>query len=141
MSETWMDYGRYIAAVLGAAATYLWGGWDAVLVALVAFAALDYVTGVAAAWTGRRLSSEASASGILRKLLMFAAVAVANILDGIAGLDQPMLRTLVIWFYLATEGISILENLAEAGLPIPEPLRQALQRLRGRGEGNEQSTG
>lgn len=133
------QWGRVIVAALGTVATYLWGGWDAILVALVAFVALDYVTGVAAAWVGHRLSSEASAKGILRKVLVFAVVAVAHILDGVAGFEQPMLRTLVIWFYLATEGISILENLAEAGLPIPEPLRQAMERLRGRAD--EQAAG
>ena len=133
------QWGRVVVAALGTTATYLWGGWDSILIALVAFVAIDYVTGVAAAWVGRRLSSEASAAGILRKILVFAVVAVAHILDGVTGLQEPMLRTLVIWFYLATEGISILENLAEAGLPIPEPLRQAMERLRGRPD--EQAAG
>lgn len=124
----------FIAAV-GTAATYLWGGWDAVFAALVVLACMDYVTGWAAAWVHGRLSSDAGRRGIAKKVGMFVVVAVCNILDQLGGLGEPILRTVAIWWYLANEALSIIENLGEVGVPIPGRLRQALAVLRDRHDG------
>src|SRR5690606_19252098 len=120
------------AAALGTAATYLWGGWDAVLIALVALACMDYLTGWAAAWVGRRLSSDVGRRGIARKVGMFVVVAVCNILDQLGGLGEPILRTVAVWWYIGNEALSVVENLGEIGVPIPGRLRQALAVLRDR---------
>ncbi len=117
-------------AAVGTVATYLWGGWDAVLLALVVLASLDYVSGVVAAWHRRELDSRIGARGIARKVGMFVVVAVASIIDQTGGLGEPILRTVAIWWYLANEALSIVENLGEVGVPIPEQIRTALAILR-----------
>lgn len=126
---------KAIIAAVGTAATYLWGGWDAVFTALVVLACMDYVTGWASAWVRGRLSSDAGRRGIARKMGMFVVVAVCNILDQLGGLGEPILRTVAIWWYLANEALSIVENLGEVGVPIPGRLRQALAVLRDRHDG------
>lgn len=121
---------KAVCAALGTAATYLVGGWDAALIALVALVALDYVAGVMAAFVNRKLDSQIGAKGIAKKVGYFMLVCVAGIIDRSAGLGAPMLRTLVIWFLIANEGLSITENLAALDVPIPGPMRQALERLK-----------
>lgn len=125
---------KWTIAVAGTVATYLWGGWDTVLLALVCLTCMDYVTGVGAAWTGKRLSSEVGAQGIARKVGIFVVVAVANVIDQTGGLGEPILRTVVVWFYVANEALSIAGNLGEIGVPIPEALTKAIQNLRDRGD-------
>ena len=126
---------KAIIAAGGTAATYLWGGFDAVFTALVVLACMDYVTGWAAAWVHRRLSSDIGRRGIAKKVGMFVVVAVCNILDQLGGLGEPILRTVAIWWYLANEALSIVENLGEVGVPIPDRLRQALAVLRDKYDG------
>lgn len=132
------EHGRTITqtaiAAIGTVATYLWGGWDGVLVALVALACMDYATGWAAAWVGRRLSSEVGRRGIARKVGMFVVVAVCNVIDQLGGLGEPILRTAATWWYLGNEALSIVENLSEVGVPIPAKLRDALAVIRSREE-------
>ena len=118
-------------AALGTAATYLWGGWDTVLMALVVFATIDYMTGVAAAWARRELSSEIGARGIVKKVGMFVIIAVCNVIDNTGGIGEPILRTAATWWYLANEALSIIENLAEIGVPIPQRIMSALASLKG----------
>jgi len=127
---------KTVIAALGTAATYLWGGFDAVFLALVVLACMDYVTGWAAAWVHGRLSSDVGRRGIARKVGMFVVVAVCNILDQLGGLGEPILRTVAIWWYIGNEALSVVENLGEVGVPIPDRLRQALAVLRDKhGEG------
>jgi len=123
---------KALLAAIGMAATYLWGGWDAVLTALVVLACIDYASGWAAAWVGRRLSSEVGRRGIARKVGMFAIIALCNIIDQTGGLGDPILRTMAVWWYIGNEALSIVENLGEVGVPIPERLRDALAVLRDR---------
>lgn len=132
----WQAVLKTLVAGLGTAFTYLFGGWDAALVALVVFVVLDYIAGVMAAYFEKRLDSSVGLRGIAKKLGMFVLVVVAAILDRSAGLESPMLRTLVIWFLVANEGLSIIENLAVLDVPIPKPLRDALERLRQRSATN-----
>lgn len=127
-----MTWVKAALAAIGTAATYLLGGWDAVMVALVVMVVIDYVAGVMSAFVDKRLDSSVGARGIARKVGMFLLVAVAHLIDQSAGLDAPILRTVTIWFLIANEGLSITENLAALGVPVPGAVTQALERLRER---------
>ena len=116
------------------------GGMDGFLFALVAFVVIDYITGVMCAVVDRKLSSEVGFRGIFKKIVIFCMVAVAHIIDtqilGVAG-DGSAIRTAVIFFYLANEGLSILENTTRLGLPVPDKLKDVLGQLHGKkGNGN-----
>lgn len=119
--------------VVGAAAGTIvsaWlGGWDVALQALVAFMVVDYLTGVLAAVKQRRLNSEVMFWGGLRKGIILLVVAMAVILDRLVGNEDPIFRTLAIYFYVAREGLSILENLGLLGVPLPDFLRRVLEQL------------
>lgn len=126
---------KWVVTVAGTIVTYLLGGWDAVMLSLFALVCLDYVTGVLAAWVRRRLSSEVGARGIARKIGIFVVIAVANMIDRADGIGEPILRTMVAWFYLFNEALSVLENLSEMGVQIPPRLLQAIGRMQDRGGG------
>jgi toxin secretion/phage lysis holin len=118
-------------SALGGLAIHILGGLDQLLIALVALMALDYLTGLAKALCTRSLSSAVGFRGIVRKTLILSVVALAYIAGSLIGSAVP-LREMVIVFFAANEGLSILENAAAAGLPIPDGLRRALSQLRGR---------
>lgn len=105
------------------------GGMDGLLYALLAFVVIDYITGIMCAVDKRELSSQVGFKGIARKIIIFALVGVANILDVYILGHAGVLRAAVIFFYLSNEGISILENTSKLGLPIPEKLQNILQQL------------
>lgn len=130
--ENWL---KVILAALGTAATYLFGGWDAVLLALVTLVVLDYLTGLLGAWVEKRLDSNVGAKGIAKKVGYFVLVAMAAVIDRSAGLDAPILRTVVIWALIANEGISITENLGAIGVPVPGAIKDALEQLKNREAG------
>jgi toxin secretion/phage lysis holin len=120
-------------AAIGGFLGYILGGWDGFLYALVAFITLDYVTGVMLAVVERKLSSEIGFRGIFKKVLIFVMVAIGHIIDlKIIGTGSAI-RTAVIFFYASNEGISILENAAKLGLPIPDKLRAVLYQI-GKGD-------
>ena len=118
---------------------YFLGGMDGLLIALVVFAALDYVTGVMCAIADRTLSSAVGFKGVMRKVIIFALVGVGHILDTQVVGTGSALRSAVICWYLSNEGISILENAAHLGLPVPDKLRTVLEQLHDRKE-KEDST-
>jgi len=130
-----LQYTKYAVATIGGLLTGLLGGWDLALQILVLFVVLDYITGLAAAWYEKKLDSNIGFRGIAKKILLFVPVAVAYALD--KALGQNILRSLAIWFYMANEGLSVLENLGRAGVPIPEPIKTALEQLKQKGEGGE----
>ena len=110
------------------------GGTDSLLYAIVAFTVIDYLTGVLAAINAHRLSSSVGFRGIARKILIFALIGLAHLLD-VHVLGTPgVLRTATIFFYLSNEGISILENSSLLGLPIPGGLQQALDAIKQTGQ-------
>ncbi len=113
------------------------GGMDALMIALTVFVALDYVSGLMCAIADRTLSSAVGFKGICRKALIFALVGAAHILDTRAAGNGSAIRGAVICFYLSNEGVSLLENAARLGLPVPEKLRQALSQLHGKEEKSE----
>lgn len=105
------------------------GGFDGFLYALVVFVVMDYFTGVLAAGVKKELSSEIGFRGIAKKVCIFVLVGIANIVDTQVIHDGAAIRTAVIFFYLANEGISVLENSAVIGLPVPEKLKEMLLQL------------
>lgn len=120
------------AAVAGAASAFV-GGVDEVFKTLLVLVLADVVTGIARAAMQGNIWSRRAFIGGLQKLMIFVAVGVATALDGyLGGPDDPaVLRTSVCAFYIAVEGISIIENLGEMGVPVPEALAQTLNKLRG----------
>lgn len=128
MKSIWTTFQLAIATLGGYIGWFL-GGWDGFLYALVVFVVLDYLTGVMVAILERQLSSEIGARGIFKKVLIFSLVAVAHIIDSDIIETGSTIRTAVIFFYLSNEGISILENTAKIGLPIPAKLKTVLEKL------------
>jgi toxin secretion/phage lysis holin len=126
-----------IFAAIGGWLGYFLGGCDGLLIALVVFVAVDYVTGVMCAISDKKLSSEVGFKGICRKVLIFLLVGIANILDVQVIGTGSVLRTAVIFFYLSNEGVSLLENAAHLGLPVPEKMKDILAQLHDRAEKEE----
>ena len=112
-------------SALGGFLGWFLGGADGFLYALIAFVVIDYITGVMCAIADKSLSSEVGFKGICRKVLIFTLVGIGNIIDVYVLGEVGVLRTAVIFFYLSNEGVSILENAAHLGLPIPETLKAA----------------
>lgn len=136
MKEFWsLIQGLFTA--LGGWMGYFLGGCDGLLLALVVFVAMDYITGVMCAVSDRKLSSEVGFKGICRKVLIFMLVGIANVLDVQIIGTGSVLRTAVIFFYLSNEGVSLLENAGHLGLPIPEKLKLVLAQLHDRAESDE----
>ena len=125
---------RSFCARIGAFLGWFLGGPDGFLYALIAFVAIDYLTGVMCAIADRKLSSEIGAKGIFKKVLIFVLVGVGHIIDSQVLGNDGAIRTAVIFFYLSNEGISILENAAHVGLPIPEKLKNVLEQLHNRSD-------
>ena len=120
-------------AVIGSLSAYLWGGWSALLGILIAFVAIDYITGVLAAGHQGELSSSVGFKGIAKKIAIFALVAIAHLIDVGLG-DGNIFRDAAIFFYLANELLSIIENVGVMGVPIPEILLKAVELFKGKTE-------
>lgn len=133
MKEFWNAI-QMILAAAGGWLGYFLGGCDGLLIALVVFVAVDYVTGVMCAVVDKKLSSEVGFKGICRKVLIFLLVGIANVLDAEVLKTGSILRTAVIFFYLSNEGISLLENAGHLGLPIPKKMKKVLKQLHDRSE-------
>ena len=133
MKELWNTM-QIILAAVGGWLGYFLGGCDGLVYALLLFVAADYVTGVMCAAVDKRLSSEIGFKGICKKVLIFVLVGLANILDVQIIGTGCVLRTAVIFFYISNEGVSLLENAAHLGLPVPEKLKDILPQLHNRAE-------
>lgn len=133
MKEFWNTIQLTFTAV-GGWLGYFLGGCDGLLIALVVFVVVDYITGVMCAVADKELSSEVGFKGICRKVLIFILVGIANILDVQVIGTGRILRTAVIFFYLSNEGVSLLENAGHLGLPIPEKLKLVQEQLHDRTE-------
>ena len=131
MKELW-NTAQVIFAAIGGWLGYFLGGCDGLLIALVVFVAVDYLTGVICAVSDKKLSSEVGFKGICRKVLIFLLVGVAHIVDLHVVGSGSALRGAVVCFYLSNEGVSMLENAAHLGLPIPEKLKAILEQLHDR---------
>ena len=115
---------------VGTGFTWLFGSWDIALIVLIFFIVLDYATGVLRAYINKEVSSKVGLKGIARKAVIFEVLIVAVLLDRLLNTGNWVFRTLVCYFYIANEGISLLENCAGLGLPIPEKLKDALAQLK-----------
>lgn len=128
MKEFWNTIQVIIAGIGG------WLGWflgesDGLLYTLIAFVAVDYITGVMCAVADKKLSSQVGFKGICRKVLIFALVGIGHVLDAQVIGAGSVLRTAVIFFYLSNEGVSLIENTAHLGLPVPEKIKEVLSQL------------
>ena len=126
-----------IIAAIGAFLGGILGGVDGFLYALIAFVIIDYVTGVMVGILQRKLSSSIGFRGIFKKVLIFIMVSIAHIIDKNVLGTGSSIRTAVIFFYVSNEGISILENAIKIGLPVPNKLREMINKLKMEDDKNE----
>lgn len=136
MKEFWNTI-QLIFTGVGGWLGYFLGGCDGLLYALLAFVIIDYITGVMCAVIDKKLSSEVGFKGIFKKVLIFLLVGIANILDVQVIGTGSVLRTAVIFFYISNEGVSLLENAAHLGLPIPQKVKTVLEQHHDRSESEE----
>ena len=120
----------------GVAVARFLGGWDMGLQVLVLFMIMDYMTGISRAYKDKELSSAVGIDGILKKIMILFIVAVAVGIDNVTGANG-IIRQASIWFYIGMEGISIMENAARIGVPIPEKIKDALLQIK---DGGKKST-
>lgn len=126
---------KTLSAILGAVAGFLWGDMDGLLIALIAFICLDYITGLLVGAVRHKLNSNVGFRGLARKAFIMIVVAVAHIIDSqILGGNASVLRSAACCLYIANEGLSILENGGKLGVPYPKKLRDVLEQLRDKDE-------
>ena len=128
--ENILNYFKVIVAAIGTGVTWLFGSWDTALVVLIAFMALDYLTGLLRAWINKEVSSDVGLKGIARKTVIFIVLIVAVLLDRLLNTGHWVFRTLVAYFYIANEGLSLIENCAALGAPVPSQITDALAQLK-----------
>jgi len=116
-------------AVVGTVVSSFLGGWDVALKVLVVFIVADYVTGVLAALKRRQLNSEVMFWGGIRKGALMLVIAIAVLLDELIGNQAPVFRMLALYFYIAREGLSVIENLGLLGVWVPDAIKQILEQL------------
>ena len=116
-------------AGIGTTLVYLWGGFDVAMQCLLMAIVLDYVTGIIKAYITKNLSSSIGFRGIIKKVAILLLVMLAVIIDRITG-ESGAVRTLVIYYFVANEGLSIVENLGQSGIPIPKSIKNALKALK-----------
>lgn len=145
MEQMWKGVVKFVAACGGAIAGAM-GGWDATLKVLVTMMAVDYITGIMVAVMGKSdktdfggLSSKVGFVGLLKKGMMLLVVLVATMLDSAMGM--AVCRDAACWFYIANEGLSLLENMNNAGVPFPEKIKQILGHKLDEANENDQNTG
>ena len=135
MKDVW-NVVQVVFAAVGGGIGWFFGELDGFFYALLAFVVIDYLTGVMCAIADRNLSSEVGFRGIFRKVLIFVMVGAGHILDAQVVGSGDALRTAVIFFYISNEGVSLLENAAHIGLPVPEKLKDVLAQLHDREKGD-----
>lgn len=111
---------------------WLLGGYDTMMITLLLFMCVDYFSGVLCGISNKELSSEVGFKGIAKKIMIILLVGVTNLLGQSTGIDG--LRYIVISFYLANEGISIIENASILGLPVPQKIKDVLEQLKSKNE-------
>ena len=118
-----------LLATLGWLFIYLLGGWDIALQCLLLAIVFDYISGMIKAYHTKTLSSKVGFQGILKKVGVLLIVMLGVLIDRVTG-DTGAVRTLVIYYFVANEGLSVLENLGQAGVPIPDAIKKALKVLK-----------
>lgn len=130
MVDDILNFLKWFCGILGALLAMFLGPMDGAIYALIIFVVLDYITGLIAAGVGKQISSEIGFKGIFKKVMIFCLVGVAHTVDWAVIQESTVFRSAVIFFYLANEGISILENAGKLGLPIPKKLKNILKQLK-----------
>lgn len=134
--EKTVEYIKITIAALGAGFTWLFGAWDTAIAVLVFFMIADYMSGIICGYINKELSSDVGLKGISRKFLILLVLMSAVALDRLTNTGQWVFRTLVCYFYIANEGLSLLENAARLGLPFPDKMKDVLIQLK---EGNKKA--
>lgn len=122
-----------IASVLLTTIIYLLGGMDIALKSLIIIIMIDYITGIASAIYNKKLSSKIGFKGIIKKFSYLCVVALSVVIDNLISQDG-VIRTLVIYFFVANDGLSIIENMAEMDIKLPKKLVDSLEQIKGKGE-------
>ena len=115
----------FIATII----TWIFGGWNISIIVLISFMALDYITGILKAYVTKNLSSSIGIKGITKKALILIVLIVGSLLDKLINSNEWIFRTLICYFYISNEGLSLLENCAILGLPLPNKLLNSLKQL------------
>lgn len=129
----------WIAAAVGALLSFLYGDVTPLMYALIAMVALDVITGIAKGVVECTLSSRTCFRGLLRKFLILILVAVAHVIDAYVTNTYPVLQSAVMMFFIANEAISITENAAALGLPVPKKLLQVLENMHKEADGEDEN--
>ena len=132
----WKNIQAIFTVIMGAIGYFI-GGMDGLMIALLVLMGIDYITGVMCAITDKKLSSKIGFIGICRKVLILLMVGIANILDVNIIQTGSMLRSATLFFYISNEGVSVLENAAKLGLPIPKKIKDVLEQLHDKSEKDE----
>ena len=122
-----------VTSVLLTTFIYLLGGMDIALKSLIIIMMIDYITGIASAIYNKKLSSKIGFKGIIKKFSYLCIVALSVVIDNLIG-QNGIIRTLVIYFFVANDGLSIIENMAEMDIKLPKKLVDSLEQIKGRGE-------
>lgn len=122
-----------IASVILTTFVYLVGGFDIAIQSLLIVIVIDYLTGIASAIYNKKLSSRIGFKGIIKKFCYLLVVALSVIIDNLLG-SSGLIRSLVIYFFVANDGISIIENMAKMNVKLPQKLIDALEQIRNKGE-------
>lgn len=126
---TWRTVIDTIISALGAIFYFCFGEVTGVFWVLIVFMVVDYITGVIIAIIKKKLSSSVGFKGLAKKLLILVFISLAHLLDTYV-LDSAILQNIVVFFYISNEGISIIENAVKLGVPVPDKLREVLEKLR-----------
>ena len=127
-----------IIAGIATASVYLLGGFDIAIQCLLIAIVIDYLSGLIKAFVTKTLSSQIGVRGLLKKFAILLVVMLAVLIDRVTG-ESGAIRTLVIYYFVANEGLSITENLAQAGVPMPKIIKDALKALKKESKGNAKS--
>lgn len=122
-----------VISVIFTTFVYLIGGFDIAIQSLLIVMVVDYLTGIASAMYNKELSSKIGFKGILKKFSYLCVVALSVVIDNLTG-QSGLIRTLVIYFFVANDGLSIIENMAEMGVKLPQKLIDSLEQIKKKGE-------
>lgn len=126
----WKNNFDLLVGLCGGIVTYLLGGWDIALITLAVFMVLDYITGMGASYITKEWNSETGAIGLVKKGTILLLIVLGVFLDRVVAGDTWIFRNVIVMFYIANEGLSVIENCGRIGLPIPKRLLDALEQLR-----------
>ncbi|EJT5924476.1 phage holin family protein [Clostridium perfringens] len=128
--EKFFDCFKWLVITLATGVTWMFGAWDTPLRILILLMILDYISGVLKGYINKELSSDIGFKGIARKAMIFFILILAVMLDRLLNTGTWIFRTITCYFYIANEGISLLENGVVLGVPVPDKLKDALIQLR-----------